>query len=509
MTFNRRYRPKQISYTRLGERKGSLRLWLEGLRLPDVGFDSGTKFNIEPFYELGTLVLKADENGSNTVSSRQRSKDSLRTPIVDINRKELEELFGDGRLLRVMYHDNKLIAQLHSHEQNRALAMEDLRANISAQKLSMGTICVGGGICSNALKEGMKVQGVDCESEWVIDIENKYLQNAMNNTGVMDEDTIVVEGALGDVEVDHLTPVNVLNVSLPCTGFSTAGRSKNKLENPESHKSAGTAILKTVAIIEKLLPPVITNENVIPFISSASADLFAGRLKELGYNIQARVFGGEMGTLEDRKRSIMVATHKDIEFNMDAILPVVDKEATLADVLESLPNDHPSWKKYEYLAEKEKRDIAAGKGFRRQLLTGGEKSTGVAGRGYGKARGTEPFIVNEDDPTLSRLYTLQEHCATMKIPSELIANNSKTVGHEIVGQSGSYALFLALGQWQAKTLKHNFNLGPAPKTLEELSVHDGVVQPISFDSVDIEGELAHITDNQRVELTPTKKVTPF
>lgn len=445
-TNSRRYKPLQISYTTLGSRRENPRFWQEGLRLSAAGFTPGAQFRRVVVPEAGAMILEITRSGgqTHTVSSRARGEEDP-LPIIDINNQELGEAFDQGQLLRVCYYKDKIITQIHSHDLNRHLAIQDFWANLRAGTLTMATVCVGGGITTAATKDGLQAVGIRAESEWVLDMESKYLQSLMDNTQVANNETMIVQGMLGQVEVDQLVPVNVLNLTLPCTGASTAGR--NRLKNPESHKTAGTTVLKAMEIVEKLMPPVIINENVVAWASTASADLMAGRLLELGYHIDVRECGGEFGTLEDRRRSIMVATHPSLALDMATLVPVMKKEGRLADVLEDIPLDDPMWKPYSYLAEKEARDIANGKGYRRQLLTGEEEGCGVLGRGYNKARSTEPFIQHPTNPELSRLLTEKEHAAVMKIPPELVRNVSKTVAHEILGQSGSYALFHALGQW--------------------------------------------------------------
>jgi len=454
---NPRHRPLQISYTRLGQKNGVLRFWQEGLRLTDAGFEPGQSIRANPIPELSTLIIEAGEGG-HTVSGRKNRYTEHRTPIIDINNRKLEETFGDARLLRTSYYKGKLVVQAHSQEMNRITALDDFKTNLRAGALSMGSICVGGGVCSTAIKNGAELEGARIESEWLIDIENKYLQSLLDNTSVASDRTTIIEGAIGDVEAERLSPVNVLNISLPCTGFSKSGRAKNRLLNPESHKTAGTAIIKTLEIIEKLMPPVIWNENVESFASSASADLMAGRLKELGYHVEVGVYGGEMGTLEDRKRSILVASHPSLSLSLESLVPMMDKEDCLNDVLETIPLDDSSWKPYDYLAAKELRDIAEGKGFRRQLLSGEEKYCGVLGAGYAKARSTEPFIQHPEKHNLSRLLTETEHARVMKNSPRLVANMSKKLAHEILGQSGSGALFTALGSWLIKESRRKTEL---------------------------------------------------
>src|SRR5690606_27281726 len=114
-----------------------------------------------------------------------------------------------------------------------------------------------------------------------------------------------------------------------------------------------------------------------------------------------------------------------------------------------------------YLAEKEKRDKAAGKGFSRQLLTGDEPYCGTIGKGYSKARSTEPFIVHPQTPELSRLLTPLEHSRVKGIPEEVIEGLADTTAHEILGQSVVYPAFQAVAQEIGHSLWRWLNLTPA------------------------------------------------
>lgn len=452
----RKFKPKQISYTLLGNHRNNKRLWLEGLRLASSGFTPNVSIDFRTVPELYAATIEVGK-GNHTVSGRKRTADDSTAPIIDINNKELSELYEGIDLVRVMYYDNRILIQAHSNELNAKTAIEDLEINTKAQRLSMGVIGVGGGIFCSAMKEGLADTGISLETSWVIDIEQKYLESADRNSKAINDKTILVHGDANHVETNFLTPVNIFLISNACTGFSPAGRAKNQLENPEAHKESGLMILKTIEIIERYMPPVIWHENVVSFNSSASASLLAGKLQKLGYNIQVRTCGGEFGTLEDRKRSIMVATHKSISCDLERhLVPVMFKEEKLRDVMDDVPLDDPSWKPYSYLIDKAERDKVAGKGFQLQHLTGDEPKIGVMGAGLAKARSTEPFFKHPHNPNLLRLPTVREHAAFMKIPLSLVKGNTKTTAHEILGQSGSYALVKAMGVMTGRILRKHY-----------------------------------------------------
>lgn len=497
----RKIRPKQISYIKVGKVKGQSRIWLEGLRLEESGFKKGTpiRFNAVNALAAATIEAVSSSKATHSVSGRiKRNTEDEYTPIIDIANMECTELLEGINTLRVMYYNSCLLLQAHSNDLNAQTSIEDLEINTQARSLTMASIGIGGGVFTHAIKSGLAETGIDLELSWCIDIEKKYLQNVLDNTGSVGPRTIVVEGDISDVETNLLTPVNILLISNACTGASKAGKAKNQIEHAEEHDSAGLMILKTLEIIEKYQPPVIWHENVVEYLSSASGALLLGKLQHLGYNIQHGVYAGEMGTLEDRKRSILLATHKNIKFDLQAnLIPVMRKEQKLSDVMDEVPLDSDVWKPYEYLTQKAIRDKQNGKGFRLQRLTGEESKIGVIGRGAAKARSTEPFFIHPTNPNLFRLPTVGEHARFMKIPVELVSNVSKTVAHEILGQSGSYALVKAIGVMTGKELNALYN--DEPIRLDQIFIqereniniakHSQLVSETSFDLKD-ENEVA-------------------
>lgn len=179
-------------------------------------------------------------------------------------------------------------------------------------------------------------------------------------------------------------------------------------------------------------------------------------LNSLGYTVQERIFNGvDFGALENRNRLVIVAISNGIDnFNIDSIDKGqrYTKPDSINDVLENVPLESTRWKSFSYLAEKEKRDRAALKGFKRQLLTGDEANLGVIGAGYAKMRSTEPYIIHPTNSGLSRILTKNEHARVKNIPEQVIYGLSETVAHEILGQSVVFSVFEALSIGLSKDL---------------------------------------------------------
>lgn len=239
---------------------------------------------------------------------------------------------------------------------------------------------------------------------------------------------------------------------IPCTGASRAGVSKNKLQFAEEHSTAGTLFFDYLEFVKATNPAVALVENVPEYGKSSSMAVIRSVLGSLGYDLfEAVLDGSEFGAIEARKRLCLVAITKGLGGSVEFVFPSASpgvqpgKQATLADVLEDIPLDSDRWKSYDYLAAKEERDIAAGKGFSRQLVRPDARTVGTIGRGYSKARSTEPFLQHPTSPDLSRLFTPVEHARIKGIPEYLVDGLAATTAHEVLGQSVIYPVFHSVG----------------------------------------------------------------
>ena len=172
------------------------------------------------------------------------------------------------------------------------------------------------------------------------------------------------------------------------------------------------------------------------------------KLNSQGYVLKEAVLNGnDFGALERRSRLVVVAISKGLPdvFDFGELCKLKEKEGSLNEVLEDVPLDSERFKSFDYLANKEVRDKADGKGFSRQLLSGAEEFCGTIGRGYAKCRSTEPFLVHPTNPQLSRLLTPVEHARVKGIPEVVIAGLPDTTAHEVLGQSVIYPLIESVG----------------------------------------------------------------
>ena len=439
-----------VTYTKMGSNRGTARLWLEGGRLERCGFEAGAKFKVELDLVARQVRLKLDAQGDRTVSGRKKTlNDGIvrTTPIVDIAGASLGEALGEGARLRAVLATGEIVFDLHPVEKAIEARESRTREHLQAGFLTESALCAGVGVATLALQEGVEDAGVQTRVDWVIDRDGRYLDLAAWNNPAITPETRLYEASLEEVETAALTGTDLMQVSLPCTGHSPSGKAKRGLNQAEDHPTDALATYGLMRILEAVNPSVVVSENVVGARESASYALIRAYLHEQGYVIFEDILdSAQAGTIEDRKRWWMVALSRGFAegFTMDSVPALPRAFDTLGDVMEAVDHQDTRWKAFEYLEVKAIADAASGKGFRRQLVDESTTTVGTIGRGYAKARSTEPFIVRPDG--MQRLLTPTEHARVKGIPEGLVAGVSDTVAHEVLGQSILYGHAKGIGQ---------------------------------------------------------------
>ncbi|MDQ1090686.1 DNA (cytosine-5)-methyltransferase 1 [Xanthomonas sacchari] len=455
-----------MSYTKLGSSRGQPRLWLEGLRLGKCGFVPGAKFRVELDLVNRQVRLKVDVAGDRTVSKRERWLEGgqvRQTPIVDVTGGALSRVLGEGARVRATLAAGEIVFDLHPADLRLEQREKQTRRHVRKGYLTEATLCAGAGVSTLALKQGLEREGLRTHVDWIVDREGAYLELAVQNNDAIGPGTRLYEASLEEIDASALSNVDILQVSLPCTGHSLSGRAKRKLENAEKHPTDALAVFGLLRILEVVNPSVVVSENVEQARDSASYDLVRAYLDAQGYVLSEAVLDATVaGTIENRRRWWFCAISKGLadSYSMADLPPQPRVYESLGEALDAAThNDESRWRAYEHLAEKAVRDAAAGKGFRRQLVTTAATEVGTIGRGYAKARSTEAFLVREDG--LQRLLSPVEHARVKGIPEELVQGASATLAHQALGQSILFGHAAAIGQSLAGHLKRR-----ASETLE-------------------------------------------
>lgn len=449
-----------ICNTKIGVHKKQPRIWLEGQKLSRAGIRIGSLYGVHADKERQRIELRevSEDFQGQTFTVSRRDRNGVVHPVMDVRSQSLKEIFEGSERVRVAIKDGRIVVTANHLDVKSRERVARVRNKVSTgQPLAVCSLFHGGGVLDKAMHEGLARVGVQSFVQVGVELEPTYLDASLrNNPELWRPDSIAIASDIREVNLSKNAPqCEILIAGIPCTGASRSGRSKNKLSCAEEHDSAGALFVDYLDAVKAVNPAVCIIENVPEYQNSSSMMVIRSVLVSLGYNvIEAALDGSDYGSLERRRRLAVVAYTPGAAdvFNFDNLQVVKQREATLSEILEDVPLDSTRWKTFEYLAEKEVRDIAAGKGFRRQLLTADADGCGVLGKGVAKCRSTEPFLVHPVDGSLSRIFTPVEHARLKGIPETVIAGESDTSAHEILGQSVIYPLFVAIGVELGKAL---------------------------------------------------------
>jgi DNA (cytosine-5)-methyltransferase 1 len=442
---------QQHTYTKVTEQRGQKRLWLQGLRLKQCGFDRGERYRVDYDVDSQTISLVLCSSGNRVVSGRKRG--NRYDPIVDICNAEVVRFVGSATRVRADFRRGVITFSISHLDRKREEREKRFREELANGALSEGSLCSGAGMATEALHQGLKDMGVDGVVRWCVDRSRRYLQVCDDNGSAIDDRTKLFEATLEELEPELLDPVSILQASLPCTGHSPAGKAKNKIAHAESHQTDATSVFGLIRVIEQVCPSVVVSENVIPARNSATYILIKSMLELLDYVIHEIDLGPEQsGAVESRRRYWFVAVSKGLgELDLTTIPSFAKRYQQIGDLLEDVADDDPRWSENQYLKDKQARDKAAGKGFaQRQLLTPEDTKMGTAGRGYQKRRSAEPFLINGTGK--ERLFTPIELCRAHGAPEGLIHDTVDGVAYEVLGQGIDWNQAVGLGQVIARDL---------------------------------------------------------
>lgn len=444
-----------IIATTVSETKRGPRVWLEGHKLIRGQFGPETRYEV--VFKGGSLTLRRTEEGTRKVSSRRD------TPIIDLCSKKLAEWFAPGEKLKAVIRKGRIvirrIAQVIKAKRRDQRIIQKIRAG---KPLNMVSAFSGGGVMDRAIHDGFKRAGIRTRCHLTMELDGKYVDaNLKANTSLFDKDSVIINAPIQEISLGKVVEADVFCAGIPCLGASRAGKSRLKLKNAESHPTAGALFYSTMQMIEKFSPGIVILENVGSYRDTASFEVIRSLLTTTwGYELHEAVLNGnDFGALENRDRLVVIAVSKGLQelggFDLSQIVPVREKEATLGEALEPISEDDERWSIHEYLERKEAADIAAGKGFLRQLYTGAEPHINTVTREYAKIRSTDPHLKHPTKPRFTRLLTPVEHARVKGLPEGWIqaTETAATIAHQILGQSIVFPLFEAVGAAVGANLK--------------------------------------------------------
>ncbi len=439
---------------KLGINRGAPRLWFDTPRIVNAGLEPGVRFNVEPRGSM--LVLKADKNGAYSVSSKTRNGKTI--PVVDINSASVLQVFAGQAVVRVIIRKDGLWVMPLASELAKKERISRLAEKLaSGEAVATGSLAHGGGILSHAAHAGLSDAGVPVTMGFANEIDEGYaLQSLLCNETTKNANMLVAplqELVQDDWAMARLPKVEVLEMGLPCSGASKAGKSKRGISMMESHPEVGHLVVSALAVIQKAQPAFVVLENVESYAISASAEILRSQLRDMGYKVSEVVLSAKaFGCIENRVRWILVAATDGLVFDAAQAAPQVETPVrqALGAYLDPVALDSDCWSALTYLKEKEVRDLAAGKGFGMQVVDASSTSVPTIRKHYNKGGSTDPYVQHPENPDLLRKFTAAEHARIKGIPTHLIDGLPATTAHELMGQGIAYeplrALFRLIGK---------------------------------------------------------------
>lgn len=440
----------------IGEKRGAPYIYFDGTQAIRAGFSPGQKYEVT--VDDKKIILTANKDGSRTVSSKVKGGKSY--PVIDINSKELLILFDGMASIRVVVQKDKVYLLPLASEVKKRERLDRITNNLNTGvPLKMGSVSHGGGILSHAIHEGLKNSGFDVDLEFANEIREDLLQHAATANDAWSENTRAIAMPMQELVqdewlLDQLPKLDVLEMGLPCTAVSVAGKSKRGLSMPEAAADVGHLAYSALVLLNRTQPALVLFENVVGYSDTASAMILRHQLRDMGYSTEEAILSGkDFGCLENRDRWCMVASTAGLDFSFDKLAPEVTIVKKLGDYLDqSITEDDPRYREVLYLKIKEERDAEKGNSFSMQFITPESTSVPTLRKGYHKGGSPDPRLLSTANPNLSRLLTGDEHARVKGVPEHLIAGLSDTLKHQILGQGIVYAPFEAVGQCIGESL---------------------------------------------------------
>jgi DNA (cytosine-5)-methyltransferase 1 len=434
----------------MGENRGKPRIYLEHTEVSPAGFQKGDRYDIH--LKNGVFRIEANPNGARKISGKIHKTTGEEVPVIDINSEKLLALFDGMAAIRVMQREGEIFLLPLATEVKKKERLNRLRYKVqNGIPLEIGSLSHGGGLLSKAVHEGLHAAGVATRKGFVNEIRPELLDYASTSEEWAPTTAPLAapmqELAFDDMAMRILPKQDGMEMGLPCSGASVAGRAVRGTKQAEDHPEVGHLVVAALVILAKANPAFVIFENVIPYSNSASASILRSQLRDLGYETHETVLKGEdFNALEPRNRWCMIAVTQGMHFSWDMLQKPEKKNVTFSDIMDDIPADSEMWSEMLGLKEKQERDIAAGKNFRMQVFNADSTKLATITKGYARVRSTDPKISHPTNPDLLRQITVSEHAKAMQWPPNVVAGLAKTIAHELMGQGVLRTPFVAAAQ---------------------------------------------------------------
>ncbi|HEX3817217.1 MAG TPA: DNA cytosine methyltransferase, partial [Chthoniobacterales bacterium] len=258
--------PKLIAFHKIGENRGSPRLWLESKRLATIGFEVGKAFTAEILSD--TIRFRVSAKGAHHVSQR-RVADGVR-PIIDVVNRTILASITKWDEVRIA----GSLGLIDITPSVRGFAIRRQRESHAPWR-TLEVFC-GGGTLSAAISghpDFRLIAGVEIEPRFA-DVWQSAHRNA-----------VLIQADIRKIHPSEFPSHEILIASLPCTSHSLLGRAKKSLGQKPELGDSGDLFLSVAALIATHLPLACIFENVPSFATALAGQTLAQHLQHLGYYV--------------------------------------------------------------------------------------------------------------------------------------------------------------------------------------------------------------------------------
>jgi DNA (cytosine-5)-methyltransferase 1 len=282
---------KLIAFHKLGENRGSPRVWLESQRLATLGFAVGSSFVVEP--RTRGVRLRINELGTHRVAKR-RAAGGVR-PIIDVANRALLASLAPFPEIRI----EAIAGLIDIRPSARAFAIQ--RRLLARPPFRTLEIFAGGGTLSAAIAshhDFRLVAGVEIEPRFADVWQSAHSQ------------AVLIQADIRRIHPSEYPRHEVLVAAIPCTSHSLLGRAKKSLRGKPELGESGDLFLCISTLVASKLPLACVFENVPSFRSSLAGRTLTHHLRQLGYYIYETVLDPhkEWNEPQDRRRWLVIAT---------------------------------------------------------------------------------------------------------------------------------------------------------------------------------------------------------
>lgn len=423
------------------EKRGNPQIWIESRRIDAAGFCIGASYSVHFDSDRRVITLQQSATGDRQVSRKKAAASYV--PLIELNNKALAELLPEGvDRVNVSARRGEIEITVPERDVQIAQRVERLQKRLAEGKpLRVGECFAGGGVMADAIHQGFKESGIATSTEFLVEFDKGYLNQLLLNERLIDDHTKVLNQDIRDVDLNAVPPVDLLVQGIPCAGASRAGRTRKGLPFAEADPLVGSLFMDALNLVKASgFPCLLMFENVPDYAKTIGCEVIRNVLGYWGYELHERVLDQSVGALEARRRWVLVAVAEGLDFDFDRLIPEPYAPQCMGDILEEVPEDSPLWRPMTYLFEKQKRDIAMGKGHRVKVIDPIDTSVMTIRANYHKSQSDSPLVAHPSQPGLFRLLTVSEHAKIKDVPERIVEGAGSVLGHTILGQGVLYNL---------------------------------------------------------------------